>query len=97
MIPGLSTKLSESVLASAATIAPKTDLVHLTGTTQVNTIVPPLSGGRNASILWIVPKDGNVIFGTSGNILVGATVAQNRPCTLVYSEIYDKWSIGPIS
>lgn len=97
MFPGSSTKLSESVLASAATIAPKTDLVNLTGSTQVNTIVPPLSGGRNAGILWIVPKDGAIVFGTSGNILVGATVAQNRPCTFVYSEAYDKWYIGPIS
>jgi hypothetical protein len=97
MFPGSSTKLSESVLASAASIAPKTDLVNLTGSTQVNTIVPPLSGGRNAGILIVIPKDGNLVFGTSGNILVGATVAQNRPCTFVYSEIYDRWSIGPIS
>ena len=97
MIPGSVSKLSESVLASASSIAPKTDIVNLTGSTQVNTIVPPLSGGHNATILWIIPKDGNIVFGTSGNILVGATVAQNRPCTFIYSEIYDKWSIGPIS
>ncbi len=97
MIPGLVSKLSESVLASAATISPKTDLVHLTGSTQVNTINPPLAGGRNGNLLFVVPKDGNLVFGTSGNILVGATVAQNRVCTFVYSEVYDKWSIGPIS
>lgn len=97
MLPGLSTKLSESTLASAATINPKTDIVNLTGSTQVDTIVPPLSGGRNGSILYVIPKDGNLVFGTGGNILVGATVAQNRVCTLVYSEQNAKWSIGPIS
>lgn len=97
MFPGSVSKLSESTLASAASISPKTDLVNLTGSTQVNTIVPALFGGRTASILWVIPKDGNLVFGTSGNILVGATVAQNRVCTLVYSESNDKWSIGPIS
>lgn len=97
MFPGSSTKLSESTLASATSIAPKTDLVNLTGATQIETIVPPLSGGRNAGILFVVPKSGALVFGTAGNILVGATVAQNRVCTLVYSEANDKWSIGPIS
>lgn len=97
MFPGSSTKLSESTLASATSISPKTDLVNLTGSTQIETIVPALLGGRNASIIFVVPKDGNLVFGTSGNILVGATVAQNRVCTLVYSEANDKWSIGPIS
>lgn len=97
MFPGSSTKLSESTLASATSISPKTDLVNLTGSTQVDTIVPPLSGGRNAAILFVVPKDGNLVFGTGGNILVGATVAQNRVCMLVWSQLNTKWSIGPIS
>lgn len=97
MFPGSSTKLSESTLASATSIAPKTDLVNLTGSTQVETIVPPLSGGRNAGILFVVPKDGTLVFGTSGNILIGATVAQNRVCTFVWSQANLKWSMGAIS
>lgn len=94
MIPGQVSRLTESVLASATTIRPRTDLVRLTGSTAVATITPPFGF---SSFLIVVPVDGALVFGTGGNILVGATVAQNRPCLLIYSKGLAKWLIGPIS
>lgn len=96
MIPGRFSKLSEGVLASAATITPVNEFTRLTGSTQVNTITPPSNGGF-ATVLYLTPVDGTLVFGTSGNILVGATVAQNRPCTFIWSPVLAKWLIGPIS
>jgi hypothetical protein len=95
MFPGLQSRLSAKTQASAATITVDTDLVVLTGAVQVNTI---LTASQNqATWVTIVPTTGALIFGTSGNILVGATVAQNRPCTFFWIPSLGKWVIGPIS
>lgn len=91
MFPGTTSKLSESNVASASTISPKSDLVRVTGSTQINTIIPPFSGF--SGVIWLVPVDGAVVLGTSGNILVGITAAQNRVVTLVYSKLAGKWYI----
>ena len=80
---------------SAATIGVDTDIVLLKGTTQVNTITGALS--EYSSKVTIIPLDGPVTFGTTGNILVGAIVAQNRPCDFVWIPQLKKWAIGPIS
>ena len=96
MFPGTTTKLSVSTVASATSIVAKSDLVRITGSTQVNTIKPNFGGGF-CGVIFVTPVDGNLVFGASGNILVGATVAQNRICTLVYDEVSDKWRMGAIS
>lgn len=93
MIPGSTTKLTESTLASAATISPKTDIVLLTGTTQVNTIVPAFGGGFGGMIV-LVPVSGSVILGTSGNINVGITAVINRSVWLVFVKSLGKWIIN---
>ena len=64
MIPGTASKLSETLVASAATINAKSDIVVVSGTTQVNTITPNFGGGFSG-FLVLVPKDGSVILGTS--------------------------------
>ena len=43
MIPGSVSKLSERTVASAATIEAKADIVNVTGSTQINTIIPGLA------------------------------------------------------
>ena len=91
MIPGLQTKVSESNVPSATTIVVKSDLVRLTGSTQVETIGSPLLG--NSIIIYVTPVDGNVVLGTSGNILVEATLIQNRLYTLIFSKATNKWYI----
>ena len=91
MFPGTTSKISESVVASAATIQAKSDLVRVTGSTQVNTIVPAFGGF--SGVIWLVPTDGTLVLGTSGNILIGITAAQNRAVCLVFSKLAAKWHI----
>lgn len=94
MIPGTTSKLSESTVASAATISAKTDIVKVTGSTGVNTINPFFGGGQFSGFLVLIPVDGAVTLGTSGNILVGIAAAQNRAVFLVYVKSLAKWVIN---
>lgn len=96
MFPGRTTKLSEGTLASAATIYPKSDLVILSGTTQVDTIIPSFGGGFSG-ICIVVAKDGAITLSTSGNIAKTVALTQNQSCVLVYSKSTGKWYPGAIS
>lgn len=96
MFPGLTTKLSEETLASAATIYPKADLVKVTGTTSIANIIPQFGGGFSGAVI-IVPEDGGVATLTTGNIAVAVTMAQNRATLLVYSKENNKFYPGAIS
>jgi len=91
MIPGLQSKLSESVVASADSIFAKSDIVRVTGSTTINTILSPLMGSPMMVIL--IPTDGAVTLGTAGNILVGIAMAQNRAVPLFWSKAVGKWYI----
>ena len=93
MFPGTTTKLSETTVASAGTINAKSDIVVVTGTTQINTIQPNFGGGQFSGMVVLVPTSGAVILGTSGNILVGITMAQNRATMLTYVKSLAKWAI----
>jgi hypothetical protein len=95
MFPGMVSKRSLMQKTAAATIGIDADVIILKGTTQVNTITGALA--EYATKVTIIPVDGAVIFGTTGNILVGATVAQNRPCDFTWIPSLKKWVIGPIS
>lgn len=95
MIPGITSKLSEETLASAATISPKTDLVKLTGSTAVATIRPPYGGF--SGILVLVPTAGTLGLLTTGNIAIAVTMPQNRATVLVYSKSAGVWYPGAIS
>jgi hypothetical protein len=98
MIPGLTTKLSEETIASAATITAKTDLVRVTGSTQVDTIRPNFGGGFSG-ILFFVPVDGNVTISTTGNVLGGGSITalQNKVTVLVFSKTAGKWYTHALS
>lgn len=94
MIPGTTSKLSESTVASAATITAKTDIVKVSGTVAVNTILPNFGGGFGG-ILFLIPTDpAGVTLGTTGNILVGGAQVQNRAVTLIFVRSLGKWIIG---
>jgi hypothetical protein len=96
MFPGLTTKLSEETLASAASINPKADLVKVTGSTAIATIIPNFGGGFSGAVV-LVPKDGSVATLTTGNIAAAVTMLQNRATLLVYSKVDDKFYPGAIS
>jgi hypothetical protein len=93
MIPGLTSKTSETTVASAATITAKSDVVLVTGSTQINTIIPNFGGGFGG-FLVLIPTAGSITLGTSGNILVGIAAAQNRSVWLVYVRSLGKWVIN---
>ena len=92
MIPGTTTKLTESKLASATVINAKTDIVVLTGAATIQTIIPNFGGGVASGMLILVPQ-GAAVLGTTGNILVGTTCIVNRPLLLTYVKSLGKWLI----
>lgn len=93
-VPGRGpSRYSEETQASAATLAkPNSDIVKLTGTTQIDTIPAPF-GGQFGTRITLVPVDGTVVLSTAGNILVGITMAQNRATDLTWVKSLAKWTI----
>lgn len=93
MFQGSTSKASESTVASATTIEAKSDILLVTGATQVETIRPNFGGGFSGFLVFI-PTAGAVVLGTSGNILVGITAAQNRAVFLMFVRSLGKWVIN---
>lgn len=92
MIPGFGpSKLREEVVASAATITVKGDLIRLTGNTQVDNIFCPLTLGRGGILVFIYASDGAVTLSNAGNIAVSQSLAQNRLYAYVWSSLAAKW------
>lgn len=96
MTGGILNKLSESVVASSTSIQVKTELVRLTGSTAIATILPPQQGGFSGMIV-LVPVDGTIATTTAGNITIVVTMPQNRATILVYSKGANVWYPGAIS
>ena len=96
MLPGITSKLSEAVVASTTTITQESDIIHLTGSTAIATIRPNFGGGFSG-ICIIRPVDGSVASVTTGNIAVAVTMAVDRATVLIYSKKYSKWYPGAIS
>jgi orotidine-5'-phosphate decarboxylase len=92
MIPGITSKLSETTVASATTITAKSDIVIVTGATTIQTINPNFGGGFSG-FLVLIPTTG-LTLGTTGNILVGIAAAVNRAVYLTYSRSLAKWVIN---
>ena len=93
MIPGTVSKLTESTVASATSIRVATDVVVVTGSTQIDTIQPAF-GGYHGQFVVLIPKDGSVILGATGNIAVGITAVINRAVWLVFVKSLNKWVIN---
>lgn len=82
-------------IASAATIAPTTKLTFLTGTTQVATITPPVTGAYQEITLCFTNASPGA-FLTSGNIQTAYTPIQNRPIDLCYDPSSAKWWVKAV-
>ena len=93
MIPGMVSKLTETTVPSLTTISAKSDIVKVTGSTTIQTILPGL-GNAQSQFLILVPVDGAVTLGTSGNINVGIAMAQNRAVFMVFVRSLNKWIIN---
>lgn len=93
MIPGTISKTTESTVASATSIRVATDVVVVTGAVQIDTIQPAF-GGYHGQFVILVPKDGSIILGATGNIAVGITAVINRAVWLIYVKSLQKWIIN---
>jgi len=81
-----------AALASAATITPITQIVHVTGTTPIATITPPascLQPGYGCRVLLI--PDGLWSTTTGGNIFLGTTAVVGKVLEELYDPVAGKW------
>lgn len=81
-----------SSIASASTIAPIKSITHITGTTAISTITPPLNftGSNRGGCLTLIP-DGLWSTNTSGNIALATTAVVNKAVTMCYDAGTSKW------
>lgn len=92
MIPGYGpSRLREDVVASAASIVVKGDLIRLTGATQVDNIFTPVNMGRDGVLIFIYASDGAVTISAAGNVAVLQNLAQNRLYAYAFSSVANKW------
>lgn len=74
---------SPVTLASAASIAPTTFITLVTGTTDVATVTPPVTGSHMLCLIFTDAAPGSLL--TTGNVLIGTTtIAQDVPVLLFY-------------
>lgn len=99
MFPGLTTRVSESDIALAASIKPLSDVIIVTDTTSttaVATIIPPYAGF--SGVMIVVNRSGNNITTvTTGNIATATTIGQNVATLLTYVKSIDKWIVGALA
>ena len=74
-----------ATIASAAAIAPTGFLTTITGTTEVTTITPPVSGAHMLAFRWTTGTANG--FNTGGNIAIAYTTVTNRPVLLFYDPV----------
>jgi hypothetical protein len=89
MFPGTVSKLSESTVATATSIAVKSDLVFLTGAVAIATIQPGWSGFSQKVVL--IPLAAGATLTAAGNIAVAVALVQNRAQELYFSKVQNKW------
>ena len=88
-VPLQGTGTAAPTLASAATIAPTTEVTFVSGTTTINTITPPplfVGGGQ----ITLIPT-GLWSTGTSGNIALATTGVVSKALILTYDATTGKW------
>jgi hypothetical protein len=81
-------------IASAATIAPSSKLTFVTGTVQLATITPPVSGYCEITLCFTDNAPG--AFLTTGNIKTAYTPITNRPIDLCYDPVSAKWWVKAV-
>ena len=90
MYPGTFSKMSgDTLIASAATITPKSEVVRVSGTAAiVNIVVPPL---QTCTVLYVIPT-GIFTWTTAGNISLAGTAVVGKLIVFVYSKVLNKWN-----
>jgi len=83
-------QLMPVTLASALTVAPTTFITYVTGTVDVKTVTPPVTGSHMLVMVFTDVSPPDIL--TTGNVTAGlTTIAANAPVLLFWnpiSEIY---------
>lgn len=83
-------------VASTTTIAPTTFLTFVTGTIDVTTITPPVTGCHVLQLQFTDASPGDIL--TTGNVLIGSTtVAQYSIVQLTYNPIAAKYLLAKLT
>ncbi len=80
---------SPKTVASAATVAPTTQLTFVTGTTAIATVTPPVEGTHVLTFIFTTTTP--TAFTTTGNMKAVSTPTQNIPVLLIYDPIAGKY------
>ena len=84
--------LPPRTIASTTTIAPSTYITMLSGTIDVATITPPVTGSHQLVIIPTDASPGDLL--TTGNVLIGTTtLATNVPVILLYNPLTAKYYV----
>lgn len=79
-------------VASTTTIVPKGFITLVSGTIDVATITPPVTGQHELVLVFTDASPGDLL--TTGNVLVGTTtVVQNVPLVLFYNNVINKYYV----
>lgn len=82
-----------NTVASTTTIAPQTLITFVSGTVDIATVTPPVTGQHMLLLSFTDGSPGALL--TTGNILVGTTtVAQYTPILLFYDPNQAKYIVG---
>jgi hypothetical protein len=79
-----------NTIASTTTIAPTSFITFVSGTVDVGTITPPVTGQHMLCLIFSDASPGALL--TTGNVLLGSTtLAQNVPVLLFYDPNQAKY------
>lgn len=78
-------------IASAATVAPSTQLTFISGTTAIATVTPPVTGAHMLTFIFTTTTP--TAFTTSGNMKAVSTPTQNAPIFLIYNPLEQKYYV----
>jgi hypothetical protein len=85
-----------ATIASATTIAPSTFLTFVSGTVDIATITPPVTGSHLLTLQFTNASPGDML--TTGNILIGTTtIAQNSIVLAIYDPIQAKYLVAKLT
>ena len=79
-----------ATVASTTIIAPQTFMTLVSGTIDITTLTPPVTGSHMLLLIPTNAAPGDLL--TTGNVLVGSTtLAQNVPTLLFYNPLNGKY------
>lgn len=100
MFPGLTTKLSEQIIALTTNLKPTADILSITDTTSttvMTTMVPNFGGGFSGIHIVINRSGANITTVTTGNIATAITIGQNVAVIMVFSKALNKFVVGALA